>query len=548
MVLSTSATFNQNIKGKYNKEAAFVAIQSGSDAYLLEDEVNELQWLQIEQRNQASALLYKPGVISPTVSNPFTVEAQNNININQLNVFYYGLNIQIPQQVFKITTSNASRTECLFIEVWFQLIPASATSVKTYGNQNTSQRTAVEITDRRIHTATSQRVQVQTKYKFVTITDTIVGKTGTFSTIQEVNTDYGYSLYIEQTNNANVINGICAVFPIANIKRSTSSIKQTDVTNIIVNPISLVDNNSEAIDNLQALYDALLDRVNNISTEVLDDQKAYGLSMNKKVALYTGYGDDMYTGTEITIDNYSVADNNFCYALTNLGNHYVGQIGELWTYVNNDKYYVCNSGCKNAVFNAFDFRLDNNELAYLDIQTAGNNQAVTVDAESFYNGVALDLSNKKISDCIVCAIPRYTTAPNSVPSIGDIYWSTSSDINSYWNTISIYNTGAANIPLRVFIIYINHDNLSLTYENLNNSTIVNDRYGRHHQLIKQDVTYGHTQVLVGTPFMQNAPADINVGEIYVEQNDKMFVLNTTSYGEAKLPILVFKTAYTNGGE
>ena len=550
--MSVTASFDRSAKGKYQEEANFLSIKSGSDAYLLEDEVNELQWLQIEQRNKASELLYQPGVISPSIDNPFTAGNNNQITIEQLNVYYYGLNITIPKQTITLTTSNAERTECLFIEVWLKLIPETTTSVFKYGNQNINQSINVEISDKRIGTPTSQRVQVQTKYSYDSIVDNITDATGSFGSIKAASGLYGETYYKEDVEDGTVINGICRVFPIANIKRTSASITQDKITNIIQPPVSNINNNANDINELYLQINTLRQRLNNLSTEVIDDQKAYGLSMEKQTALYTGYGDNMFNGTPITVTNFADVDNNYCYAVTNLGNHYVGQIGEFWSWINGNKYNICNSGCKNAVFNNWIFKDENEELWFFDTTTAGNN----------FNYKALNSSNANnyikmqdwnLNDCIVYIMPRYTTKPSTIPSIGDIYWTLSGNDTKFSvdSEIRIFNTGAADIPIRIFVLNLkDKKNIQIRNQMFNTNTVVNDKYGRHHQIILQNTDYGHTNVLVATPYIDpaNCPADLNIGEIYVEQNDNMFMINTTSYGDAKVNLAIFKTAYTTGGD
>ena len=61
--MSYNPTFNRPVCGKYNDESSFISIIGGSDAYLLEDEVNELQWIQIKSRTEMLKELCKNGLI-----------------------------------------------------------------------------------------------------------------------------------------------------------------------------------------------------------------------------------------------------------------------------------------------------------------------------------------------------------------------------------------------------------------------------------------------------------------------------------------------------
>lgn len=575
--MNSVPSFERNVKGKYIEEANFISIQSGSDAYLLEDEINEMQWLNIENNNKEAQLLYFPGVVSPKSDSPFTVSENDYIHISQLNVYYYGFNITIPEQDIQVTTpkmpdTSSIRTDCLFAEVWFKKISEDTKTVRPYGNYNqlASDELDVEIEDTRLNYPTSCRVQIQTKYMISELVNSNpVGMTGTYGTIkiddnklwQQLPFANALDVYIEDVPTThidydNIINHKCAVFPICSIARTNHDIQQSEVTSMLQEPVSTIADYRGEIEDLYSKFMALTTRINNLETEVTDDQKAYGISMEKIAAFYTGYdttGTNMYVGTPIKATNFALTNNTFVYALTNLGNHYTGQIGELWTYwdnntsVNEQKFYVCNTGCKNAMFHAWLFDKDNEELYWTNTVTAGNNAYTEI------NGANTIMADWDINKCIVYIIPQYTynNRPQTTPSIGDIYWSLeNTSATKFGQTkIHIYNTGISDIPLQVFVLNIKSPNIDLINIELNDSTTIIDNYGKHHCITRTDMTYGHTSVLVSTPYVKEAPTDINVGEIYIEQNDNIFMLNTTSYGDADINLAVFKTVYhVQGGE
>ena len=97
-----------------------------------------------------------------------------------------------------------------------------------------------------------------------------------------------------------------------------STIENSDI--IDLREEAKVKNTSDIKDS--TIYDALKrintleQRLNNLSTEITSDQKAYGLSMNKKTGVFTG-SNNIIDGTTITIDNYSVANNNLIYVWYN---------------------------------------------------------------------------------------------------------------------------------------------------------------------------------------------------------------------------------------
>ncbi len=48
--------------GKYNKHKNFISMEAGTDAYFLEDEANEMQWIQNEARADIIRKQYYSGV------------------------------------------------------------------------------------------------------------------------------------------------------------------------------------------------------------------------------------------------------------------------------------------------------------------------------------------------------------------------------------------------------------------------------------------------------------------------------------------------------
>ena len=104
------------------------------------------------------------------------------------------------------------------------------------------------------------------------------------------------------------------------------------------------------------------------------------------------------------------------------------------------------------------------------------------------------------------------------------------------------------------MLKINNKNIEYKELELNETTIVNDAFGKHHCKISKDSSWGVCNILLGTPIIngfsnitdenQKINSILNIGEIYIEQNKDIFMLNTTSYGNAKLRFAVFKTAYT----
>ena len=552
--MSYNPTFNRPVCGKYNDESSFISIIGGSDAYLLEDEVNELQWIQIKSRTEMLKELCKNGLIKENDNAIYGSGIANNIIY--INNFKFNVNGFIAKiysdngfNTVKLNSTSNDRMDFVFLEVYLKIIDfrnIEELNNKIYRFGGLSNDIIdYEMFDSRVGVQTSKRVQLQwtiskkDDINYISnnpFDDNEITSSITKNIIKKVN-----DVYFSETNEntKDIIDKCVYAFPLCVVRRTAnkSTIENSDI--IDLREEAKVKNTSDIKDS--TIYDALnrIDvleqRLNNLSTEITSDQKAYGLSMNKKTGIYAG-SNNTINGTTITIDNYSVANNNYVVALTNLGNHYGGQIGEIWTWQDGNKYHVCNTGDENVLFNSFDFRNDNEEiLKYGYVASNG------------LSGVQINVG-QSLNNCIIYVLPVLQSSTNNILSIGDIF------IDIVNNSFYIYNTGSNNIRLQYFVLKINNKNIEYKELELNETTIVNDAFGKHHCKIYKDSSWGVCNILLGTPIIngfsnitdenQKINSIPNIGEIYIEQNKDVFMLNTTSYGNAKLRFAVFKTAYT----
>ena len=552
--MSYNPTFNRPVCGKYNDESSFISIIGGSDAYLLEDEVNELQWIQIKSRTEMLKELCKNGLIKENDNAIYGSGIANNIIY--INNFKFNVNGFIAKiysdngfNTVKLNSTSNDRMDFVFLEVYLKIIDfrnIEELNNKIYRFGGLSNDIIdYEMFDSRVGVQTSKRVQLQwtiskkDDINYISnnpFDDNEITSSITKNIIKKVN-----DVYFSETNEntKDIIDKCVYAFPLCVVRRTAnkSTIENSDI--IDLREEAKVKNTSDIKDS--TIYDALnrIDvleqRLNNLSTEITSDQKAYGLSMNKKIGIYAG-SNNTINGTTITIDNYSVANNNYVVALTNLGNHYGGQIGEIWTWQDGNKYHVCNTGDENVLFNSFDFRNDNEEiLKYGYVASNG------------LSGVQINVG-QSLNNCIIYVLPVLQSSTNNILSIGDIF------IDIVNNSFYIYNTGSNNIRLQYFVLKINNKNIEYKELELNETTIVNDAFGKHHCKIYKDSSWGVCNILLGTPIIngfsnitdenQKINSIPNIGEIYIEQNKDVFMLNTTSYGNAKLRFAVFKTAYT----
>ena len=104
--------FSRNAKGKFNPYLNFISVKGGTDTFLIEDEWNELQWIQSERRADLVRTITNSGCLQ--ISNNYNSadlgaysahlylikDANNTIiqpadqiyNINELNTFYINPN------------------------------------------------------------------------------------------------------------------------------------------------------------------------------------------------------------------------------------------------------------------------------------------------------------------------------------------------------------------------------------------------------------------------------------------------------------------------
>ena len=175
---SYNPTFNRNSKGKFDSNLNFISIKGGSDAFLLEDEVNELQWLQNEARanlireitnsgclyiNGVSNTHLKGGILLPgtTDLNAFTLYGFQTVingyllNIdNVLNSQFINNHIQLP------SPPNVDiRYDFVYLEVWFSELKENQPIYELGGINNNL--ATFEFIDTRVNVLTSRRVQLK---------------------------------------------------------------------------------------------------------------------------------------------------------------------------------------------------------------------------------------------------------------------------------------------------------------------------------------------------------------------------------------------------
>lgn len=168
-------SFIRNTKGKYNPELGFVSIKGGTDAYLLEDELNEMQWIQGEARAQLVRQITKSGCLNVPMPNDSNkpgglVELDHNylntLMVKGFDAVFDGYIAHIDTDIeagFKIELPEPPivgvRYDFVYLEFWMKEIKQYEPVPRFGGFYN--KPASYEIIDSRMNIETSQRVQLQ---------------------------------------------------------------------------------------------------------------------------------------------------------------------------------------------------------------------------------------------------------------------------------------------------------------------------------------------------------------------------------------------------
>ena len=161
--------------GKYNKHKNFVSMEAGTDAYFLEDEANEMQWIQNESRADIIRKQYYSGVfqkydndisINKNIENSFCFQPMTaNINGYFINVSGNAALNQDDKDLNYVNLPAPPDTgkyfDFVYIEMCFKEIKYSDT-IWYNGNVNNGYSDINNtLLDNRMHGETCRRVQLQ---------------------------------------------------------------------------------------------------------------------------------------------------------------------------------------------------------------------------------------------------------------------------------------------------------------------------------------------------------------------------------------------------
>jgi hypothetical protein len=195
-------SFSRNPKGKYNPKANFVSVKGGTDAYLLEDELNELQWIQSDATATLIRTIATSGCITKssnantsedgaiiahnflvkdtegkTISEADTIKSEAELNCFSMMPFDVVLNGYIAHiestspdglkvQLDGPSTIGSYRKDLIILEFWFKEL-SLYDKVPAYGGVD-NDALSYNIVDSRIGCQTTNKIQLQWRIRTIT--------------------------------------------------------------------------------------------------------------------------------------------------------------------------------------------------------------------------------------------------------------------------------------------------------------------------------------------------------------------------------------------
>lgn len=192
--------FSRNPKGKYDPRLNFISVKGGTDAYLLEDELNELQWIQSDAQADLIRKITNSGVLHiPTtpnsdeqgawrahnflvknqdgtvIQNADVIKSSDELNVFTLNPFDAVLNGYITHIESDAVTglqvhltkpyATGERKDLVILEFWYKELQKND-PVPLYGGVDNGAADFTMI-DPRVATQTTNRVQLQWRIRCI---------------------------------------------------------------------------------------------------------------------------------------------------------------------------------------------------------------------------------------------------------------------------------------------------------------------------------------------------------------------------------------------
>jgi hypothetical protein len=204
--------FDQVPIGQLKKDSSIYSVLFGTDGILLENELNEIQWLQIERLSLFLKEQYGNGIVGDVdleiSGNDFKVVNKKNSPVSIL-IDGFLLRIADKDQVNYTSvdiggTNLYSGKNLIVLETWFEEISgASNNQINKLGTSNSDDTITYPIIDSRIGKETSKRIQMKWKLRVIKNKENMVGVNPSLNTYPSVNYQPidGENLYVVYKDN-----------------------------------------------------------------------------------------------------------------------------------------------------------------------------------------------------------------------------------------------------------------------------------------------------------------------------------------------------------
>ena len=168
--------YDREKKGNYSQERSIASIFAGTDAYLIEDEMNELQWIQNEARASIVRKLSQSGyhikstletALTSTLNGFIMDKSEVLVNGYELIIANNGLRNDLKNTItLSAPPTSGTRKDLVFLEVWFEEINGNDSEILSYGGVN-SGSLVNDLIDSRISAESSRRIQIRWRIRVV---------------------------------------------------------------------------------------------------------------------------------------------------------------------------------------------------------------------------------------------------------------------------------------------------------------------------------------------------------------------------------------------
>jgi hypothetical protein len=312
-----------------------VQILYGADGFLLEDELNEAQWTQINSLADTNRKQFTNGFLDNftinTNATANTFKISNSAGTTEpFNFLIDGYNLTAGQnagtsnQGELILTLNAppssgTRTDLIILEAWFEAMNYTET-IKKYGGTDTPAINPLTV-DSRVNKETSRRIQFRWRLRTLdnaTVGSLVNAKASLYNgTLSAINYALQGDIYVAATGqqttgtgNSTAVktDGTVYAIPLFTVSRSAgvTSIAVANVTD--VSPKSRIKDGQVRTEIINSIY-------NKVNTELIDTKVKNTLLIGENISLTDANNNFQSTTVASGLDEIEVAANNAVSAL-----------------------------------------------------------------------------------------------------------------------------------------------------------------------------------------------------------------------------------------